>query len=202
MIVGTLLAAVQPLTWQRPFAFQQSVHVQQRGIAPVAAESRSAIFMRANLPPIGSKLPLPVALGNLDGVPGPVASLSELGGGSELLVISMSTESTMSDPLRQTLVGLQEKVVPLGAAAASVSLVPSGNNRKLARKAKVEFPLLSDPGREWLGPLGTLPSGEVALAVVSMPSVTSLYFPLAALFLKGSKTSATHRADVGRRSGR
>ena len=130
--------------------------------------------MRANLPPIGSKLPLPVALGNLDGVPGPVASLSELGGGSELLVISMSTESTMSDPLRQTLVGLQEKVVPLGAAAASVSLVPSGNNRKLARKAKVEFPLLSDPGREWLGPLGTLPSGEVALAVVSMPSATVL----------------------------
>ena len=110
--------------------------------------------MRADLPPIGSKLPLPVALGNLDGVPGPVASLSELGGGSELLVIAMSTESVMSDPLRQTLVGLQEKVVPLGAAAAAVSLVPSGNNRKLARKAKVEFPLLSDPGREWLGPLG------------------------------------------------
>ena len=86
----------------------------------------------------------------------------------------------MTDRLRQTLVGLKEATqqwdgsATPGVAAAAVSMVPAGNLRKLARKANVEYPLLSDPGREWLGELGAPSDGSVALLLVSVPTATVL----------------------------
>ena len=59
------------------------------------------------LPPPGAALPLPSSLSSLDAIPAPVASLDELAGDAELLALVVSTEGAMSDPFRQTLVGLQ-----------------------------------------------------------------------------------------------
>jgi len=131
------------------------------------------------LPQVGAPLPTP-ALGGLDGVPGTFASLTEITGDAELLLLATTTEGAMTDRLRQTLVGLKEATqqwdgsATPGVAAAAVSMVPAGNLRKLARKANVEYPLLSDPGREWLGELGAPSDGSVALLLVSVPTATVL----------------------------
>lgn len=53
-------------------------------------------------------------------------------------------------------------------------MVAAGSYRKLARKANVEYPLLSDPGREWLESLGSDPAGEVGILLVGLPSATVL----------------------------
>ena len=125
------------------------------------------------LPVPGSRLPLPASLGSLDGVPSTVASLEELSGGAELLALVVSAEGAMTDPLRQTIIGLNEAELP-DCAVAAVSLVGASAYRKLARKANVEFPLFSDPGREWLEPLGAPADGTLGIVLVSMPSATVL----------------------------
>ena len=105
-------------------------------------------------PPAGSSLPLPPPLDNLEGVPGRFRSLEELSHGRDLLVLVASSESSMSDRLRQTLVGLQEVAPQHGVQLAAVTMVGAATYRKLARKTSVSYPLLSDPSRAWLGLLG------------------------------------------------
>lgn len=123
----------------------------------------------ATLPTVGSTLPLPSVLAGLEGIPGSFATLAELSSGGDMLVLVATTESAMTDPLRQTLVGVSESMPP-GVGAAAVSLVGVSAYRKLARKADVAYPLLSDPGREWLGPLGCAPTGEIVAFLVSTRS--------------------------------
>ena len=101
----------------------------------------------------------------------PAASLDELAGDAELLALVVSTEGAMSDPFRQTLVGLQQAELA-GTAVAAVSLVAGGTYNKLKRKAGVEFPLLSDAGREWLGPLGASADGSVAVVLADVKGAT------------------------------
>ena len=125
------------------------------------SRSSSAVSIQRTMPPLAMALPLPgsvlpmpeAGLESLEGVPSTFATLSELGGGADMLALVMSSEGAMSDPLRQTLVGLQEAQLN-NAATAAVSLVSPKGYAKLARKASVEFPLLSDAGRFWLEPLG------------------------------------------------
>ena len=104
--------------------------------------------------PAGSSLPLPPTLDSLEGVPGRFRSLEELSHGRDLLVLVASSESSMSDRLRQTLVGLQEVAPQHGVQLAAVTMVGAATYRKLARKTSVSYPLLSDPSRAWLGLLG------------------------------------------------
>ena len=128
-------------------------------------------------PPAGSSLPLPPTLDNLEGVPGRFRSLEELSHGRDLLVLVASSESSMSDRLRQTLVGLQEVAPQHGVQFAAVTMVGAATYRKLARKTSVSYPLLSDPSRAWLGLLdGGAPAagGEVVLYVVAVPTATVL----------------------------
>ena len=67
-------------------------------------------------------MPLPPSLGSLDGTTGTVTSLEELASGNDMLALVVSTEGIMTDPLRQTLVGLSQ--APLeNAGVAAVSLV-------------------------------------------------------------------------------
>ena len=145
-----------------------------------AKERAAAQQPEQRLPPVGSPLPMPPAMSNLDGIPGKYASLLDLCGDAELLVLVASTDAAMTDRLRQTLVGLQESAVQdwqhrsVSVQAAGVSMVAAGSYRKLARKANVEYPLLSDPGREWLESLGSDPAGEVGILLVGLPSATVL----------------------------
>lgn len=119
-----------------------------------------------------SSLPLPPTLDSLEGVPGRVGSLEELAGGRDLLVLVASSERTMSDRLRQTLIGLQEVVSQHSVQVAAVTMVGAATYRKLARKTSVSYPLLSDPSRAWLDLLGRgAPpvGGGVVLYVVAVP---------------------------------
>jgi tetratricopeptide (TPR) repeat protein len=75
----------------------------------------------------------------------------------------------MTDQLRQTLVGLQD-IATESARVAAVSMVAPTTYQKLTRKAKVEYPLLSDPGRQWLAGLGAAPDGSVSVLLVDAPS--------------------------------
>ena len=125
----------------------------------------------------GSSLPLPPTLDSLEGVPGRFSSLEELSHGRDLLVLVASSESSMSDRLRQTLVGLQELAPQHGVQFAAVTMVGAPTYRKLARKTSVSYPLLSDPSRAWLGLMGggaPAPGGEVVLYVVAVPTATVL----------------------------
>ena len=127
--------------------------------------------------PAGSSLPLPPTLDSLEGVPGRFRSLEELSDGRDLLVLVASSESSMSDRLRQTLVGLQEVAPQHGVQFAAVTMVGAAAYRKLARKTSVSYPLLSDPSRAWLGLLGggaPAAGGEVVLYVVAGPTATVL----------------------------
>jgi hypothetical protein len=125
---------------------------------------------RMALPDVGAKLPLPsVSFVGLSAVPGPVSSLSELTANAELLMLVVTTEGAMTDQLRQTLVGLQD-IATESARVAAVSMVAPTTYQKLTRKAKVEYPLLSDPGRQWLAGLGAAPDGSVSVLLVDAPS--------------------------------
>ena len=119
---------------------------------------------------VGASLPLPTSLSDI--APGSFDSLQELSGGRDLLVLVSSLDSAMTDRLRQTLVALQEVVAPLGAQAAAVSLVGGPAYRKLARKTKVDYPLLSDPGRDWLRLLPQV--GGVSVYILAVPSAVVL----------------------------
>jgi len=125
------------------------------------------------LPAPGTALPLPPSLASIDGVPSTYTSLEEFSGGDELLALIVSAEGAMTDPLRQTVVGLHGADLP-GCTVAAVSMVPSAAYRKLARKASVDFPLFSDPGREWLTPLGAPADGAISVVLVSTASRTVL----------------------------
>ena len=136
-----------------------------------------AARLRMAASPSGSSLPLPPTLDNLEGVPRRFSSLEELSHGRDLLVLVASSESSMSDRLRQTLVGLQEVAPQHGVQLAAVTMVGAATYRKLARKTSVSYPLLSDPSRAWLGLLdGGAPAagGEVVLYVVAVPTATVL----------------------------
>ena len=134
-----------------------------------------AVDVACLMPSVGQVLPLPTDFSDLHAIPSSVKSLSDISGGRDILVLAASTESAMTDPLRQTLVGLQEMMVPLdGTQAAAVTLVGLSSYRKLARKASVDFPLLSDPGLAWLGPLGSASGGSISAYVLAVPSAVVL----------------------------
>jgi len=119
-------------------------------------------------------LPIPQDLISLEGVPTAYATLQELADSAELLVLVATTETAMADRLRQTLVGLHESVHTAANGAASVaavSLVVPNTYRKLSRKAGVDYPMLSDPGRVWLGPLAADSGVSVLLVSVSTAMV-------------------------------
>jgi hypothetical protein len=148
------------------------------GRPPPPLRARLAL-LRMSTPAVGSPLPLPPALSSLEGVPGSVGSLEELADGRELLVLCAAGEASMGDRLRQTLVGLQEVAASHDAQPAAVSLVGAATYRKLVRKAGVSYPLLSDPGRAWLNPLGgggggASSAGPVVVFVVSVRSAAVL----------------------------
>jgi hypothetical protein len=132
-------------------ALQPFLPLQRRAIA--IAGARNAVSPKLALPEPGTALPLPPALASIDSIPGTYDTLESLSdGAADLLALVVSTELAMTDPLRQTLVGLNEarQNQELGAAVAAVSLVGGSTYRKLSRKAKVDYPLLSDAGREWV----------------------------------------------------
>ena len=146
------------------------LHLLSTSLPARPPTARTALF-RMMIPLAGTPLPLPPTLDSLEGVPGRFSSLEHLSHGGDLLVLVASAESSMSDRLRQTLVGLQE-VAPLSSVA--VTMVGAATYRKLTRKTAVSYPLLSDPSREWLSLLGGGAPAAVTIYVVAVPSATVL----------------------------
>ena len=164
--VLTVLSVLSPALAYMPTPPVRTRAVPRGSSAPL----RSAVGRMA-LPAPGTPLPLPPRLASIDGLPGAFGSLAELAANEELLALVVTTEVAMTDPMRQTLVGLHEATLP-GCAVAAVSLVGSSTYRKLARKAKVDYPLLSDAKRDWLTPLGA--DAAVSVLLISVPSATVL----------------------------
>ena len=165
-----------------------------RPLARPAAAAAAAYRARLQLLEPGTDLPLPPAL---EAVPSSYVSLGELASGQKLLVLASSEASTMTDPLRTVLVGLQAVVQPdeHRAAVAAVSLVGAATYRKLARKAGVSYTLLCDSGNgEWLSQLhdgSAAAAGEVVVHIVAMPAARVL-----ARFSTGGGSSAQDVVDA------
>ena len=116
----------------------------------------------------GSQLPLPsVGLVELDGVPASYASLEAIAGDRALLVLLASVDAILADRWRSVLTAFhgQADFGQYDAQVAAVSRTPCSTYRKLARKAGVSYPLLSDPSSAWLGPLRCAPDAVVAIVV-------------------------------------
>ena len=126
--------------------------------------------------PRGSILPMPRNIGSLDGVPNGFASLEALAGSERTLVLLASSDSYLSERLRSTLVAFQGRLptTQIGASMAAVCKAPTSNLRKLARKAKVGMPLLSDPDGEWTTKLNCQSSGEVNVFLIDV-STTKVF---------------------------
>ena len=119
----------------------------------------------------GSELPLPLALDSLPCASEEISSLQQLASNRATLVLAATIEGAMTDPFRQTLVALHEGLDAemLGVGVAAVSRAPVATYRKLARKAGVSYPLLSDTNSEWLNELGCAQDGAVTIIVASVP---------------------------------
>ena len=125
-----------------------------------------------NLLPRGSLLPLPRNFASLEGVPNSFASIEALAGKRRTFVLIASGDTYLAERLRSTLLAFdgQLQAEKLDASLACVSRAPPSSLRKLARKAKVSMPLLSDPDGAWLGKLDCDPSGEVSVVLVDSDS--------------------------------
>ena len=165
-----------------------------RPLARPAAAAAAAYRARLQLLEPGTDLPPPPPL---EAVPSSGVSLDELASGQKLLVLASSEASTMTDPLRTVLVGLQAVVQPdeHRAAVAAVSSVGAATYRKLARKAGVSYTLLCDSGNgEWLSQLhdgSGAAAGEVIVHIVAMPAARVL-----ARFSTGGGSSAQDVVDA------
>ena len=78
-------------------------------------------------------------------------------------------------------------VTQLDAALAGVCFAPTSALRKLARKAGVTYPLLSDSGGKWISSLNVNPGGEVVIFLIDGMSETVL----SSFVAKGDASSST-----------
>ena len=125
-----------------------------------------------NLLPRGSMLPLPRDLPSLEGVPNSFASIAALAEKRRTFVLIASGDTYLAERLRQTLLAFDGRLPAekLDARLACVCRAPPSSLRKLARKAKVDMALLSDPDAAWLGKLNCDPGGEVSVFLVDSSS--------------------------------
>ena len=138
--------------------------------------SRAERPLSDNLLQRGTSLPMPPNLPSLDGTPNSFASLEALADGQSTLVVLASSDSYLSERLRQVLVTFHGRLRPAqsGASMMCVCRAPLSSLRKLARKANVAMPLLSDPDGSWTSRLKCDPAGGVSAFLVDVESSTVL----------------------------
>jgi len=117
--------------------------------------------------PRGSDFPVPAPsrFRDLDGVPNSYASLDAIAEGRRTLVVLATMDTFMSESLRSTLLAVSGTVpvAQLDASVVCVSRAAPSAYRKLARKANVNFALLSDADSTWL-PLLKAEAGQGEIA--------------------------------------